>query len=176
MRSIQLSITMTQSSDAAIRCEEKAKGGLRYEVILADPVADRPPSPPASGAIFLRPFQSFSFFFLDHQPLGVCRWATFFLDTLTELFQATAIDLIVPSDLPLARTQQNASCPRKTLKRNCWPPRSAARPTARPRRTSTTRSPRRWRSVRRWCRRSSAKHASHSTTKWSRPKRIAKPS
>jgi stathmin len=30
-----------------IRCEEKSKGGLKYEVILAEPVADRPPSPPS---------------------------------------------------------------------------------------------------------------------------------
>lgn len=33
---------------AEIRSEEKSKGGLSYEVILAEPVVNRPPSPPVS--------------------------------------------------------------------------------------------------------------------------------
>nr|CAH0111675.1 unnamed protein product [Daphnia galeata] len=40
--------TIMSSADqevAAIRGEEKSKGGLSYEVILAEPVSDRPPSP-----------------------------------------------------------------------------------------------------------------------------------
>ena len=42
--SMYLSLHWSQTA-TEIRCEEKSKGGLRYEVILAEPVADRPPSP-----------------------------------------------------------------------------------------------------------------------------------
>ncbi|CAB3380437.1 Hypothetical predicted protein [Cloeon dipterum] len=38
--------TMTPSGDPTeIRCQEESRGGLRYEVILADPVTDTPPKP-----------------------------------------------------------------------------------------------------------------------------------
>merc|ERR1712137_1111532 len=43
------SVTMSSQQEVTeIRGEEKSKGGLSYEVILAEPLTNRPPSPPVT--------------------------------------------------------------------------------------------------------------------------------
>jgi hypothetical protein len=48
LQNVHLIDVWTHVSATEIRCEEKTKGGLSYEVILADPVAVTPPKRPSS--------------------------------------------------------------------------------------------------------------------------------